>query len=214
MNRFYLGLDLGQRRDFTAVAVVERVEPVLVRFDYVAWLRRPVPVEAKFAVRHVERFPLGTSYVAIVDRVRRMVRRPELRGHCSLVVDATGGGAVVDLLRTSDLDCELVPVQKTGCGAARKEAGQWNVPKRDLIAVVQALLEQDRLSFALEMPAIRKLLDELMAMRTRVTPEGNSQYGAWREGSHDDLALAVALACWRAKGDERPVGEVASGRLI
>jgi hypothetical protein len=121
-----------------------------------------------------------------------MVRRPELRGHCSLVVDGTGGGGVVDLLRASDLDCELVPVQITGCGAVRKEAGQWNVPKRDLIAVVQVLLEQDRLSFALEMPGIRRLLDELMAMRTRVTPEGNSQYGAWREGSHDDLALAVA----------------------
>jgi hypothetical protein len=24
-------------------------------------------------------------------------------------------------------------------------------------------------------------------------------YGCWREGAHDDLVLAVALACWRAK---------------
>ncbi len=41
-----------------------------------------------------------------------------------------------------------------------------------------------------------------------------AQYGAWRAGSHDDLALAMALACWRAKGDERVVGDVGDGRLV
>ncbi len=39
---------------------------------------------------------------------------------------------------------------------------------------------------------------------TRVT-------GRWREGSHDDLVLAVELACWRARWKEvghvgRPLG--------
>jgi hypothetical protein len=29
---------------------------------------------------------------------------------------------------------------------------------------------------------------------------------AWREGTHDDLVLAVALACWRARSRGR-VGE-------
>jgi hypothetical protein len=33
-------------------------------------------------------------------------------------------------------------------------------------------------------------------MRVKITPSGNEQYGAWREGEHDDLVLAVALACW------------------
>ena len=37
-----------------------------------------------------------------------------------------------------------------------------------------------------------------MAMQVRVTARGNEQYGAWGEGSHDDRAIAVALACWRA----------------
>ena len=35
-------------------------------------------------------------------------------------------------------------------------------------------------------------------MRVRVTSSGNEQYGAWREGEHDDLVFAVALACWGA----------------
>jgi hypothetical protein len=33
----------------------------------------------------------------------------------------------------------------------------------------------------------------------KITPSGNEQYGAWREGEHDDLVLAVALACWRVR---------------
>jgi hypothetical protein len=36
-------------------------------------------------------------------------------------------------------------------------------------------------------------------MRVKTTPSGNEQYGAWREGEHDDLVLAVALACWGAR---------------
>ena len=105
--------------------MVEREEPVLVRFDYVAWMRRGTKLETKFVVRHLERIALGTSYVSIVDRVRRMVNSEDLRGRCSLVVDGTGvGGAVVDLLRESDMDCELVPVQITGGGKARREAGR------------------------------------------------------------------------------------------
>ncbi len=27
----------------------------------------------------------------------------------------------------------------------------------------------------------------------------NMQFGAWREGTHDDLVLSVALACWGAR---------------
>ncbi len=215
MTHYYVGLDLGQRQDYTGIAVVERREESLQRFDYVAWLRRETKLEAQFAVRHLERVALGTSYVAVVQRVREMTRTPELRGRCTVVVDGTGvGAAVVDLLRESDMDCELVPVQITGGGTARGEWGTWNVPKRDLMGVMQVLFEQGRLTLAAEMPGVQMLLEELMAMRMRLTSGGNAQYGAWRAGSHDDLALAMALACWRAKGDERVVGEVADGRLV
>ena len=112
------------------------------------------------------------------------------------------------------MDCELVAVQITSGGRARPERGTWNVPKRDLIGAVQVLLDQERLTFAENLTRMKTLVDEFMAMRVRVTAEGNEQYGAWREGSHDDLALAVALACWRAKGDERVAGERGDGRVI
>jgi hypothetical protein len=49
---FYLGLDLGQRHDPTAIALVERVDLTSVR------------------VRHLERVPLGTPYPGVVARVQ------------------------------------------------------------------------------------------------------------------------------------------------
>ena len=35
-----------------------------------------------------------------------------------------------------------------------------------------------------------------MAFQVKITAAANATFGAWREGSHDDLVLAVAMACW------------------
>ena len=45
----------------------------------------------------------------------------------------------------------------------------------------------------------KELAAELAAMQVRVSSAGREQFGAWREGTHDDLVLAVALACWGIK---------------
>src|ERR1019366_929588 len=93
--RFYLGLDLGQRQDHSAIAVVEKLEQ-----------GRPYgePVFEALLVRHAERVPLGTTYPEVVERVRTLLETPEIEGQCELVVDATGVGApVVDLLRLAGL---------------------------------------------------------------------------------------------------------------
>ena len=42
------------------------------------------------------------------------------------------------------------------------------------------------------------LLREMAAVQVRITPTGHEEYGAWREGTHDDLVFAVSLACWCA----------------
>ena len=33
-------------------------------------------------------------------------------------------------------------------------------------------------------------------MEGRASPAGNERYAGWREGTHDDLVFAVALAYW------------------
>ena len=79
-----MGLDLGQSQGYTARCVTERVD---------------VPTgKAHYHLRHLERFRLGTSYPAVVERVGEMLAGPPLWGYSQLVGDGTGVGApVVDI---------------------------------------------------------------------------------------------------------------------
>jgi hypothetical protein len=74
------------------------------------------------------------------------------------------------------------------------------VPKLVLISRLQALLHEGRLKIQKELPEAKILVGELMDFRVQYTPAGHLTFNA-REGKHDDLVLALAIACYRAAGD-------------
>jgi hypothetical protein len=39
----------------------------------------------------------------------------------------------------------------------------------------------------------------MAARQVKITLSGHEQYAVWREGTHDGLVFAVALACWNAQ---------------
>ena len=171
---------MGQKRDHAAIAVVERTE--------------------FFLVRHLERIPLGTPYPDVAARVREVVQDEKLAGQCALAVDGTGVGApVVDLLRAGRLGCDLSAVTITGGERESQSGGVWSVPKRDLIAGVQVLLEQGELRIARDLREAGALVRELLDVRITMAGGGRIRLGADGFGEHDDLVIALALACWRAK---------------
>jgi hypothetical protein len=93
----------------------------------------------------------------------------------------------------------LWPVSITGGDLETYANGYYRVPKRDLIVGLQLLLQRRGLQIAKGMKFGPVLAREMAEMRVKITPSGNEQYGVWREGEHDDLVLAVALACWGAR---------------
>jgi hypothetical protein len=193
---YFLGLDLGQRRDPAALVLVERAE-VLLELDRVTYARRRAP---RFRVLFLERVRLGTPYPDVVDRVREVVRRPALADRCTVVMDATGVGApVLDMLRKANLGCSIMPVILTGGERASQAGGLWHVPKKDLITGLQVMLEKKELGLPANLGATRMLTKELQDFQERMTGRGGASFGAWREGQHDDLVIAAALACWRAR---------------
>jgi hypothetical protein len=195
---YYVGLDLGQRQDPTALAVVERRERETGEVDRLTYERER---EVKVNVRHLERLALGTSYVEVAEYVGDLVRRPELAGRCTLVVDATGVGvAVMDLLGAQGMPgCSLVPVTITGAERESKDGSMFRVPKRDLIEGVQIMFERGELGIAERLEESEALVDEMMNMRFSAGVNGRELIDNWRTGTHDDLVFAVALACWQVR---------------
>jgi hypothetical protein len=186
---YIIGLDLGQASDFTALAVVERH-------------RRPIrPQQASYALRHLQRFRLGTPYTQIVPAVARMTRIAPLAGRVAVVVDQTGvGRPVVDMLRGALIQAPVIPVTITAGRALKITAdGSHRVPKKTLVLCLQRLLNAGRLKVARRLPEAKTFLQEMLNFRVRVTAAIHETFGAWRHGEHDDLVLAVALACWQGE---------------
>jgi hypothetical protein len=193
-NLVFIGLDLGQKRDHSAIAVVEREEKRL------AWMPS---VPECMRIRYLQRIPLGTPYMKVVEQVSEIVRHPMLDGRSRLVADATGVGApVVDLLKAAHLPCSLTPVTITSGDRAHSQGDHWHVPKRDLLTNLLVLLEAGQLRIPRKLGEAGALVRELSAVKMRHRPGGVMRMGADGSGEHDDLVMAVALACWKAKRKE------------
>jgi hypothetical protein len=185
--KYFAGLDLGQQSDFTAVVVCEKVPPE-GSDDY------------ELHVRHLERFR-DVLYPEVVERVSRLMEAMQLRGETALAVDATGvGAAVVDMLRRALPGLTFDAVTITGGDTETQSSWyDWRVPKRDLVGGLQVLLQCGRLKIARSLEHAETLKAELLNFRVKINvATAHDSYEAWREGDHDDLVLAAALATWRA----------------
>ncbi len=129
----FIGLDLGQTKDFTALGIIECVRTITDggERDEITQLN----------CIHLERWQLRTSYPAIVADVVKMIN--SLKPYQSpnyepvLAIDATGVGApVVDLFKAENINAELEPIQIVSGANVSKEFGITRVPKRDLVSVV------------------------------------------------------------------------------
>ena len=94
-----------------------------------------------------------------------------------VAVDGTGVGApVVDLLRAARLGCEVAAVTITGGERVVRNGQAWNVPKRDLIAGVQVLLEQGDLRIAAGLAEAGALVRELLDVRITMAGGGRVRF--------------------------------------
>lgn len=208
MDRWALGLDLGQVSDFSALAAVRERAPTDREREALPVDARALP-EPHHDLPGLVRWPLGTAYPAIVAAVEGYAGRVRAQAplaQIALVIDGTGvGRPVVDMFVASAqlraLLVDLVAVTITSGHAVTCEmrddgAHDWHVPKRELVGAVQMLLQSRRLHIAPRLPEAETLEAELRHFRLKFTQSANMQYEAWREGDHDDLVLAGALASW------------------
>ena len=186
---FTIGVDIGQRRDPTALCVAEG-----------EWREVAGRGEVHFVVRHLERLRLGTPYPQVADRIARITDqvRAKTGGSPTVFVDATGvGGPVVDLLRERVRSGVVVPVTFT---AGDRRTQTWDgdflrvsLGKSSMVSRLHALLRSGRLHLPQTVEA-GALSRELLDFELRVDRDGHERSGAFKTGTHDDLACALGLA--------------------
>lgn len=199
---FLIGLDLGQARDHTAIAVLQKLPGMggsMYDVPHLERMQEPYPQVVRRVSELLNSLRDKGSFTAFDDLGRGYVVRPDL----DLVIDGTGVGvAVVDLFREADLAGKMIAVTITGGDNVNRDGDSYRVPKRDLAGVVQVLLQSHRLRIAKALPLAGVLQDELLNFRVKISLSGHDSYGAgadWRTANHDDLVLAVAMAAWHGE---------------
>ncbi len=207
-----VGADVGQRVDPSAVVVAEAWRATVA--DEVEGERETG--QLVFAVRHAGRLPLGSPYPAVAKRVAEVAHwaqhRVGTRIPLRVAVDVTGVGAPVFELIEQELAAagvEYVSVAATFTHGDRldERLGEARVGKAYLVSRLQSLLQTDRVQLP-RTPEAEALARELLDYEIRVDDDANDRYGAFRVGSHDDLATALGLACltdWPESGGIRPL---------
>jgi hypothetical protein len=206
---YYVGLDLGQSADYTALAIVQVVKEV----DFE---EKPGKIKSYLHLRHLERYPLRTPYTTIADGVSALMRSEELnryehdpsrgrtaRAKTQLFVDKTGVGAgVTDLLKAKGL--YFTPITIHGGEKSHREHGAYNVPKKDLVAALEVPFDTCALKVAEGLELWPTLKEELLNFRRKQNQKtAHISFEHWRESDHDDLVLACAMACWGAMEPRR-----------
>jgi hypothetical protein len=184
---YIAGLDLGRPHEFTALSVLERTE--------VPTANDPRRMLRHYAVRHLERLPPATPFPEVFARLTEVFAAEPLRGS-RLVVDYTGvGQPVLDMLRKAKVGAKIIALfVTTGKRSSSDERGGWWVPRQELAASLQVLLQSRRLRVAPALPESAMLARELAAFKVKVSTSSPEEMDAWRQGTHDDLVLAVAVA--------------------
>ena len=180
----YVGVDLGKLEAHSAVVVVERIEELPV--DFADVLRGAGP-RRRYIVRYAERMALDTDYTDVVKRVKQLVGQLATRGTCVVVVDETGVGVpVVEDMRRAGMGCPLYPIKIS----AGQQATGKSVPREELLTKMKMMGERGELELAGECFHGEQLRRELVHLQLA---------GRKRGGEKDDLAFALALACWKAR---------------
>ncbi len=173
------GLDLGQRKDYSALVVIYQHKQ-------------------RYNVVGIKRWKLGTPYQEIATDLKAITSDKAIDPASAIVVvDETGVGVPVAEMVTATLDVRVIPVWITGGAAWRydKEARDYKVAKQLLCSCVHSLLGQKRIGMNKASAEYRTLTSELDTFDVKISKAANELYAA-REGTHDDLVLACALGLW------------------
>jgi hypothetical protein len=188
----FFALDLGYAQDNSVLMAVTRHWVKTGEYDY-AW-RYPIS-RLRFTVEDIHKWPLRVYYMHVVEDTAEIIkdysRQPFFLGQpdhrMTLIVDASGVGApVAEMLERLELPCNFNRLIITSGDSASYYNSSYHVPRRALLAYLRIAIEKDLVKVPEGVKHAADLKRELQ----------NLVIG--RQTSHDDLAITLAMACYRA----------------
>jgi len=192
--RYCVGIDLGQKRDRTAIAVVE--VPHTQPLD-----------ERRYSVKYLKRLQQGLLYTKVADKVKRLneqlradAQQQGLWCHVTYILDSTGvGEGVSEMIIRALPHADIRKCYLTGGIDPSDDGIQIKLPKTQMASTLVALFDDGRVKLPKTSKEIEAMVEELLNYEIHVSEEGHDQYGAFKIGTHDDLVTALGLACWYAE---------------
>lgn len=200
--KWITGFDLGQRRDHTAITILD-----------LAWIEKgrcPITFgwlfEPQLTIRGLERVPLGTCYeeihLIIADKLNVLEQRiladswraiPDRE----LIIDAGGPGPpMVDRLRrTLKGAIKITPVIITGGkGENTLTGGYTGIPRRTIVTQLIQMISCQTIRCPRELVGWPEFMAEMLELSGESTQPQS-------EAAHDDLVMSTGLAAWAAVRD-------------
>ncbi len=184
-RQWFLGLDFGQRQDYSAVAALElKWEhigrcPTYYTFGY----------QPQVVIRGLRRFALDTPYVALGPQVIDYIRNTcGIDQSVDLVLDASGPGApMVEMFRNSLSDNVTVhPVIITSGQTENPiKGGARAIPRNALLTRLLLTMGAGSLIAEPGVPFWKEFVEEMTEL--------SADDGHPRSGAHDDLVIGAGL---------------------
>jgi hypothetical protein len=210
VHEFILVEDIAKKRDYFALMLFHDNAQIV---DGNRILESPDRLLHYYDIKKIEQYQ-GLGYEEMADRTAVIMNNPHLRMNTDLIVDGTGvGEAAVELMRKRGL--YPVPIIFSGGTEPREHyarigevfagGGMFSgakvlkdisVPKKDLVAAGNVLLQQGRVRVA---PGRwnEDFKRQLTKFKGKVNEDTkNRTYEAETERDHDDLVVCFLMGAW------------------
>jgi len=192
-DRYFLGATVSQPPGGAAVCVIRRRQ----FYEYRGHARNPIRdlKATTFEVGHIERLRSGLAYPAVIARIGEIQRLPIYGDAIEVVINATEvGGSFIELCHSAGLYAEGVAIT-TGDTEVGGDRYVRRIPQAELVARIQTLIHDGKLSISKHIPDADGLVRELQNFRLHRSEGGRVRFGGIRG---DGVATALAVAIWQA----------------
>lgn len=212
LAQYLVVIDVAKKQDATSIQIW-RNTPEFLKGDERVYLQDRIfhYFDLVFQTK-MEKIP----YTDQADKIKALMDSEAMKNNSELIVDGTGvGEAIIDILRSKSLrptpivftggDQLNIKYEKNlrrfggfGAGIGTMQViRQLDVPKKDLVAAGQTMIQQCRLRIAPEVQYANDFRKQLVHFKGKVNEKtGYTSYNNDNPEVHDDFTVCFLMAMW------------------